>query len=779
MNFSTLVSATLGIDEKRTQAAIGLFDEGATVPFIARYRKDQTGGLDETQLRDVQHRYEYFKELTERKATIVKSIQEQSKMTPELQKQIDTCVDKVKLEDLYLPFKPKRRTRATMAREKGLEPLADIIRIQEASTNTAEDIARIYCSEENGVTTPDAAITGALDILAEEISENAEYRQYLRELGESEGLMVSKVRKEFEGKKTKFETYYDFKEKVVNIPSHRVLAIRRGEKDKVLRLSIEVEDARMTSYLESKVIQQESIWSAALKTCCTDAWERLMKPSMETEVRLASKTNAEDEAFNVFGKNLRDVLLAAPAGQKSVLALDPGFRSGVKVAVMDANGKFVNHAVIYPHPPQNQTSESAKVLRNMLTEYNVEMIAIGNGTASRETDAFASKIIANMDKKPIKVVVSEAGASVYSASPEAIKEFPNEDVTTRGAISIGRRLQDPLAELVKVEAKSIGVGQYQHDVNQSKLKKSLDEVVESCVNNVGVNLNQASAPLLSYVAGISKPIAANIVKYREENGAFTTRKELLKVPKFGPKAFEQSAGFLRIIAAENKLDASAVHPENYDLVEQIATDLQLEMAALVGNASALKSLDSSKYISEKVGQHTLEDILQELEKPNRDPRSEFKYATFNDKIQSINDLVTGSWLEGVVTNVTNFGAFVDVGVHQDGLVHISEIGNKFVQDAKEVIKVGDIVKCRVVAVDTAQKRIALSLKEDQGQEGGSARKGGRRKKAGSHIQKTATIADLKNAFKNGSAKGNGQKGKKPGTPQKPAISLKSIMRSGR
>ena len=772
MVFSKIVAETLSIEEKKVQSAIQLLDDGATVPFIARYRKDQTGLLDEIQLRDIQHRYEYFKELEERKDTVIKTIEEQGKLTPELSKQIKSCIDKVKLEDIYLPYKPKRRTRATVAKENGLEPLARIIEAQEETSNTDEEIARIYYNEEKGLTSSKLIIQGALDILAEEISENAEFRQVIRDRFEKEGQLVSKVRKEFEKTKGKFENYYDFSEPVAKCPSHRVLAIRRGEKEKVLRIGIELEESGSVSFLANKVVKGPSIWKKHIEACCEDAFNRLIKPSIETEVRLLLKNRAEQEALKVFGKNLEDVLLAAPAGQKSVVALDPGFKSGVKVAVMDKQGKFVDQSVIYPNAPQNQTLQSGQILKNLIEQHNVEMIAIGNGTASRETDAFAAKLISNFEasKRPIKVVVSEAGASVYSASPEAVKEFPKEDVTTRGAISIGRRLQDPLAELVKVDPKSIGVGQYQHDVNQKNLKVSLDEVVESCVNRVGVDLNTASAPLLSYVAGISKLIAQSIVKYRDENGAFTSRAQVLKVPKFGPKAFEQAAGFLRVTGGDNVLDASSVHPENYATIEEIVKDLGTDLASVIGKASEISKINKSKY-EEKVGKHTLEDILDELVKPNRDPRSEFKYASFNDKIQTINDLVTDSWMEGVVTNVTNFGAFVDVGVHQDGLVHISELTDQFIEDAKEVLKVGDIVKARVIAVDVAQKRIALSLKSDS-KEGSLPQrsKKGSGQKQKSHTNSTPTLADLKQKFKG--SKDNGNKN----SAKKPKISIKSIMR---
>lgn len=792
MNLSAVIAQQLNIEEWRVTRAVELMDEGATVPFIARYRKDVTGTLDEIQLRDIQHKLEYFRELDERRGTVLKSIEEQGKLTPELKTQIETCLDKTLLEDLYAPYKPKKRTRATIARECGLEPLARIIMAQESTSNTDEEIARVYLSPEKGLADPMAAINMALDILAEEISDQVEYRQYLRAKLEKEGVFVSKVRKDFAEKETKFKNYYDFSEPVIKIPSHRMLAMRRGEKEKVLRLSLEIEDASCVGYLTQQVVQGESIWKPHLERMAADAWERLLKPSLETEVRLQLKENAEQEAFKVFSKNLRDILLSAPAGHKTVLALDPGFRTGCKIAVMDQNGNLLDHGVIYPHEPQKQITQSAHKIKELVAKYQVELIAIGNGTASRESDAFIAELMPKLSPKPIKVVVSEAGASVYSASMIAIEEFPNEDVTTRGAISIGRRLQDPLAELVKVDPKAIGVGQYQHDVNQRELQKRLSEVVESCVNLVGVDLNSASEPLLASVSGISKNLAKAIIESRKKNGGFKRRQELLEVKGFGPKSFEQAAGFLRIPDAENPLDCSAVHPENYDVVEQMAQKAGVELASLVGNAQALKTLDKQEFLSDRVGEHTLEDILAELEKPNRDPRNEFKYARFNEKIQTMNDLVTGSWLEGVVTNVTNFGAFVDIGVHQDGLVHISEISDtKFVQDAKEVLTVGDVVKVRVLAVDAATKRISLSMKQEstdgvagagrQGPRGGKRGagpkgRGGRGADQGG-VRGHATIADLKAKL---AGKGQQGKAKKKGPePVKLAVSLKSIMRGGR
>lgn len=815
MNFAAIISQQLTLEEWRVAKAIELMDEGGTVPFIARYRKDQTGTLDEIQLRDIQHGLEYFRDLDERKGTVLKSIEEQGKLTPELKKQIDSCLDKTLLEDIYAPYKPKKRTRATIAKECGLEPLARIIELQEITSNTAEDIGRIYLSEEKGLADPIAAINMACDILAEELADRTEVRQQLRARIEKEGVIVSKVRKDFENQETKFKNYYDFSEPLARMPSHRVLAIRRGEKEKVLRVSMNMQDDLYVGYLQHQVVKNDSIWKPFLDNMCKDSWERLLKPSLETEVRLTMKERAELEAFTVFTKNLSDILLAPPAGHKAVLALDPGFRSGVKVAVMDENGKFLDHDVIFPHEPQRDVIGAKKKVKELVAKYNVELIAIGNGTAGRETDAFIQDFIADLKPRPVKVIVNESGASVYSASMIAIEEFPKEDVTTRGAISIGRRLQDPLAELVKVDPKAIGVGQYQHDVNQKELQKRLDEVVESCVNMVGVDLNSASEPLLGYVSGINKNLAHNIVEYRNDKGAFASRQDLLKVKGFGPKAFEQAAGFLRIPNAENPLDCSAVHPENYGLVEKMAAKAGVDLKGLVGNASVLKALPQEEFLDDKVGKHTLADIIAEIEKPNRDPRKEFKYAKFSDKIQSIQDLITGSWLEGVVTNVTNFGAFVDIGVHQDGLVHISEMSQQFVKDAKTVLTVGDVIKVRVLAVDVQNKRISLSAKPEvaEGSSGGAQRgqshrsqhggqqgggRGGRDQRdnrggygghggQGGHqghgrndhgkapIQGHATIADLKAKL----AGKNPGKDDKKNQHVKLSVSLASLMKSGR
>jgi len=765
MVFSSVIAEELKIEEHRVKAALKLMEEGGTVPFIARYRKDQTDNLDEVQLRDIQHRKESLTELQERKETVLKTIEELGKLTPELKAQIDSCLNKNILEDIYAPYKPKRSTRATIAKDKGMEPLAKIIWEQEETSNSAEIIAMAFLSEEKGVADPAAAIKFALDILAEDVADTPEYRQYLRSQIEKQGKMVSKVKKEFEGKETKFKNYYDFTEALSAIPSHRMLAMRRGEKEKVLRLTIEVPDEALIGYLCEKVIKRDGVWKPHLEAMCRDSWERLLKPSLESEVRLSLKEIAEQEAFKVFSKNLADILLAPPAGHKAVLALDPGFKSGIKVAVLDKNGKFLDHGVIYPLEPQKELVKSAAYLIELVEKYDIDLISIGNGTASRETDNFIKEISGKLKNKsgehPVSVIVNESGASVYSASELAIQEFPKEDVTTRGAISIGRRLQDPLAELVKVEAKAIGVGQYQHDVNQRELQKRLDEVVEGCVNKVGVDVNSASPALLGYVSGVNKNLADSIVKFRDERGAFASRESLKEVKGFGQKAFEQAAGFLRIHGAENPLDNSAVHPENYGLVEKISEKAGTSLNELIGNTAVLKSFSPSDFIDPEngIGKNTVEDILTELEKPGRDPRKEFNYAKFNPKIKTMQDLITGSWLEGVVSNVTNFGAFVDIGVHQDGLVHISEMSDNFVKDAKTVLTTGDVVKVRVVSVDAPNKRISLSMKQETerrvGGGGGKDSKGAGGGKPfhgkGSYQSKpatpqVATLADLKARF---------------------------------
>jgi uncharacterized protein len=774
---------------------LALFDQGSTVPFITRYRKEVTGSLDENQIRLIEERYLYYKELTDRRETILKSIETQGKLSPELKAKIEATLSKTELEDLYLPYKPKRRTRAMAAKEAGLEPLARILAEQAAPTagQTPEQLAQAYVNAELNVADAAAALQGALDILAEELSEDAAVRGQIREMALKTGLYTAKVRKEHEGKRTKFEMYYNFSEKVSALPSHRILAMRRGEKEEVLKTELVLEDDKCFSLLAGKVVKPSSPYKVELEKMIKDSYDRLLKPAIETEVRLALKDRADSEAFVVFQKNLRDVLLAPPGGSKVVMGVDPGFRTGVKLAVIDGTGKLLEHRTIYPHPPQNQKDASTTILLAMIENFKVEIVAIGNGTASRESDEFIAEAFKQLEKSPIKVVVSEAGASVYSTSPLAGKEFPDLDPTIRSAASIARRIQDPLAELVKIEPKAIGVGQYQHDVNQNELKRKLEQVVESCVNTVGVDVNSASEALLGYVAGINKSLAKNIVDHRNANGAFVGRSGLVKVSLFGPKAFEQAAGFLRVQGSDNVLDASAVHPERYDLVKRMCEDAGLPLKDLIGNKEAISKLDLNKYVTEEVGMPTLLDITAELEKPSRDPRAEFVYAKFDIKVQGLKDLAQGMWLEGIVTNVTNFGAFIDIGVHQDGLVHISEMADKFIDDAKKLVSAGQIVQVRVLEVDVGQKRISLSMKKEsvdkpagnagrrdgqgQGQRGqgpqGNQGQGNQGQGRGPAKPKkpTATVDQLKDKF--------AQDGKQKQNNVKLAFSLKALMRSGR
>lgn len=791
MNFVELIAAETKLRADQVRNTLQLFDAGSTVPFITRYRKEATGSLDENQVRAIEERYAYYKELGERKETVLKSIETQGKLTPELRAKIEKTISKTELEDLYLPYKPKRRTRAMAAKEAGLEPLARLIEAADGAGQPADVLAAAYVNAEKKIEDAAAALQGALDILAEELAENPEIRAALRETAMSKGLIVSKVRKEHEGKRTKFEMYYDFKEKVATLPSHRILALRRGEKEEVLKTELLLEDDKVLAALAQRVIKPASPYKIELEKMAKDAYERLLKPSIETEVRLALKERGEADAFVVFQKNLREVLLAAPAHGRIVMGVDPGFRTGVKLAVVDSTGKMLEHRTIYPHPPQNQADASTTILLGMIEAFKVDILAIGNGTASRETDEFIGNAFKQLENPPIKVIVSEAGASVYSASPLAGKEFPDLDATIRSAISIARRIQDPLAELVKIDPKSIGVGQYQHDVGQNELKKKLEQVVESCVNLVGVDVNTASESLLGYVSGVNKSLAKNIIDYRNANGPFAGRSALVKVPLFGPKAFEQAAGFLRLQAAENPLDASAVHPERYELVKKMAADAGVEVKDLIGNKELVSKLDLQKYVSDEVGLPTLVDIAAELEKPARDPRAEFVYAKFNAKIQDLKDLQPGMWLEGVITNVTNFGSFVDIGVHQDGLVHISELSDKFVKDPSQVVSPGQIVQVRVLEVDVGQKRISLSMKKESTGEasnqgargqGGQGQRGGKPGQAGGQGQRgpggkpgkpqrpTATLEQLKDKFAEGKQKSNNVK---------LAMSLKQLMRSGR
>lgn len=701
---------SLELRENSVQNTVELLKDGATIPFIARYRKERTGNLDEVQIKNISEKLEYFEDLEKRKETILETIKGQGKLTEKLQKDIVECIEKQKLEDLYLPYKPKKRTRATIAKEKGLEPLANLIMMQVPTKDSREDILSKYVDPEKGVKTTKDALNGALDIIAENISDNADIRSWLRSFTLNSGLIVSKVKKEWAKQKSKFETYYDFSEPVKKSPSHRMLAIRRGAKEGVLSYKLEIDNERALDFIESEIIYSDStIFEDDLVKAVDDSFKRLIYPSIESEVFNLKIAEAEKEAINVFSKNLRNLLLSPPAGHKVILGVDPGFRTGCKLAVIDENGNFKEYKPIFPHEPQKQKDQAEKIVLELVKKYDVELISIGNGTASKETSLFITDIIKKHKLNVKSVVVSEAGASVYSASEVAQREFPDLDLTVRGAISIARRLQDPLAELVKIDPKSIGVGQYQHDVNQNELKKSLDLTVESCVNYVGVELNTASVELLSYVSGIGNAIAQNVVKYRAENGSFDDRKKLLKVAKLGNKAFEQCAGFLRIRNSKNPLDNSAIHPESYHIVEAMAKDLNVNVKELIGNDELISQIKLSNYVTEKAGIPTLTDIMQELRKPGLDPRKEFTSIQFSSDINEIDDLETGMELEGNVTNVTNFGAFVDIGVHQDGLIHISKMGDRFVKSPYEVVSVGDSVKVRVVSVDKELKRISLEL----------------------------------------------------------------------
>ena len=715
LNVPQLLASELELQPRQVQNALELFAEGATIPFVARYRKERTGEMNEVQLRSLLERYTYLTELEERKAVILNAIDSQGKLTEELKAKIESCLQKTELEDLYLPYRPKRRTRATIAKEKGLEPLAEFIKslnVKNAASTSLDEEAAKYVSEDKGVRNTQEALKGAADILAEEIAEKAQLRAYLREYLLEEGVFISRIKKdEYPEGTTKYEMYREYRMKVENIASHNMLAMCRGEAEKILSFEIAFDEDRILSYLESQEIRSSqrpirNFYQATIK----DAFNRLMKNSLMSEVVTEKKKEADIESIKTFEANLRELLLSAPAGMKPTLGIDPGFRTGCKVSVLDQTGKFLEYQAIFPHSGKQQRQSAVNLIEKFIQKYHIQLIAIGNGTASRETDEFIGEVLQNIENKPIKVMVNESGASIYSASKVAIAEFPDLDVTVRGAISIGRRLQDPLAELVKIEPKSIGVGQYQHDVDQKLLKKKLAETVESCVNYVGVDLNTASKELLTFVSGITATVANNIVAHRNQNGAFKNRRELLKVAKLGPKAFEQAAGFLRIRDGENPLDNTAVHPESYSVVKAIASDLNISLKQVTEIAAKLKKTDLKKYVTDKVGEPTLRDIVGELEKPGRDPRAEFKYATFKEGIKEISDLKEGMILEGIVTNVANFGAFVDIGVHQDGLVHISQLANRFVKDPKTVVKVGQVVKVKVLEVNEKLKRIGLSMK---------------------------------------------------------------------
>lgn len=704
--FAKRISDLLNINIKYVDNTLELLDSGCTIPFISRYRKERTGGLDEVQITQICELNERMKETAKRKETIIKTISEQGKLTPELEKRINECWEPEVLEDIYMPYKPKRRTRAQVARENGLETLATIIMLQRDSA--PETTARRFISE--NVKSEEDAIKGALDIIAENVSEDERSRSQLRNAFRRGAIITSKVikSKADTDEAAKYSDYFDFSEPLKRCSSHRLLAMRRGEKDGILRVSISADDEECVEKLKRLFVRGYGRCSTLVGEAVADSFKRLLKPSIETEFATLSKENADGDAIAVFAENLRQLLLAAPLGQKRVMGIDPGFRTGCKVVCLDEQGNLLHHEAIFPHPPRNEQIEASTQIKEMVKKYGVEAIAIGNGTASRETDRFV-KTLGLADSIQV-FTVSEDGASVYSASKTAREEFPDKDVTVRGAVSIGRRLMDPLAELVKIDPKSIGVGQYQHDVDQAKLKKSLDLTVESCVNSVGVNLNTASKHLLTYVSGLGPTLAQNIIDYRTANGAFSSRSQLLKVPRLGPSAFEQSAGFLRIPDAKNPLDNTAVHPESYKIVEKMAKDCGCSVAELIKDKDKRKSIRLDRYVSEKVGMPTLTDIMTELEKPGRDPREQLEEFEFDPNVSTPDDLVEGMVLPGIVTNITNFGAFVDIGVHQDGLVHISQLADRYVSDPTQVVKLHQHVMVKVIEVDRRRNRISLSMK---------------------------------------------------------------------
>ena len=721
--FTQLISSELHLPEHGVENTLKLLDEGCTIPFISRYRKERTGGLDEVQITAISNRLEQLQEIAKRKKTIVKTITEQQKMTSELQKRIDDCWDTTTLEDIYLPYKPKRRTRAQVAREQGLEPLATILMMQR-EPNPERAAHRFVRDDVSDVAT---ALCGAQDIIAEQVSEDERSRNQVRSAFRREAFIESKVvkAKKDTDEAQKYSDYFEWEEPLKRCSSHRLLAMRRGESEGILRVRITIDDDEATQRLQRNYVRGNGSCQRLVAEAVEDGYKRLLLPSIETEFMNLSKEKADEEAIRVFAENLRQLLLSAPLGQKRVMGIDPGFRTGCKVVCLDAQGTLLHHEAIFPHPPVNHLMQATMHVQDMVKKYQIEAIAIGNGTASRETKQFVQEVLGDgcwiMDNSksqtpntqhltPQIFIVSEDGASVYSASKVARDEFPNEDVTVRGAVSIGRRLMDPLAELVKIDPKSIGVGQYQHDVDQSMLKHSLDQVVESCVNLVGVNLNTASQHLLTYVSGLGPVLAQNIIDYRRENGAFTSRTQLKKVPRLGPAAFQQCAGFLRIPDSKNPLDNSAVHPESYHVVEQMAKDCNCSVVDLIGNKEKQEKIDIKQYITAEVGLPTLQDIMKELEKPGRDPRQQIEAFEFEHSVQSVEDLREEMELPGIVTNITNFGAFVDIGVHQDGLVHVSQMANRFVSDPTQVVRLHQHVRVKVIAVDLRRQRISLSMK---------------------------------------------------------------------
>lgn len=704
------IAHILGLNEKKVDATIALLEEGCTIPFISRYRKEKTGNLDEVAITSINELVISMRELDKRKETIIKTISEQNKLTPELEQKILSCCISTELEDIYLPYKPKRRTRAQIAREQGLEPLASLLLLQREQK--PKEAAKRFLKGD--ITTIEQAMNGAKDIIAETISENQDARNVVREVFKREAIISSKVIKKMEATEEaqKFSDYFDFSEPLRRCNSHRLLAMRRGEAADILRVGISI-DGEQCNYKVGRIyLQGKNPCSGYLSEAIEDALKRLIIPSIENEFAASSKAQADDEAIKVFAENLRQLLLSAPLGQKRVLALDPGFANGCKMACLDAQGNLLYHEIIFPHPPHKKYIEAVNAVQQMISKYAIQAIAIGNGTASRESKDFITDTLkqCKLENTVQVFIVSEDGASIYSASTTAREEFPHEDVTTRGAVSIGRRLIDPLAELVKIDPKSIGVGQYQHDVDQSKLKKSLDQTVESCVNLIGVNLNTASKHLLTYVSGLGTSLAQNIVNYRAENGAFTSRAQLKKVPRLGNVAYQQCAGFLKVTNAKNPLDNSTVHPESYYIVEQMAKDKGCKVADLIGNKELLKTIALQQYITSEVGLPTLTDIIKELEKPGVDPREQLEEFEFDAHVHTIDDLVVGMELPGIVTNITNFGAFVDLGVHQDGLIHISQLADKFVSDPNSVVHLQQHVRVKIIEVDLCRKRIGLSMK---------------------------------------------------------------------
>ncbi len=712
-DFCRQVATDLKVSIDQIAGAVRLLEDGNTIPFIARYRKEATRGLDERQLRAIEDMLARAKELAARKNTILKTIAEQGQLTTALKIQIEQCTDSRVLEDLYLPYRPKKRTRAAMARERGLQPLADILLGQQRLGGTRKDAIKSFINPEKDVADEDAAIRGACDIVAETWAETPANRQWIVEQVQR-GELVSTVKKGKAEEGSKFENYFDCHERVSKMPAHRFLAMQRGEADGILRVSLSLDDETQQRHLKSRLITNPNFeFRTELEETVADCYKRLLRPAGESLLMQQLKEKADAEAVQVFAKNMRDLLMASPAGPQVTIGIDPGFRTGCKIAVVDETGQFLTSETIYPTPPREEKEQAGATLLRLIRDYKATLISIGNGTASRETDRFVSDLIRQHGLKTTKVVVSEAGASVYSASETAIEEYPDLDVTVRGAVSIAHRLQDPLSELVKIDPQSIGVGQYQHDVDQTMLKKALDREVESCVNSVGVDANTASPSLLSYVAGIGAVLAKRIVAFRNEHGAFKSRSELLKVPRFGQKAFEQAAGFLRIRDGVHPLDNSAVHPEQYPLVKKMAANLKTDVKTLIGNETLVASLNVADLISADAGEFTVRDVLHELARPGRDPRSEFKVATFSESIHEISDLHVGMMLEGVITNVTKFGAFVDIGVHQDGLIHISQLADRFVRDPSEIVAVGDIVKVTVMEIDSDRRRIALSRKSQK------------------------------------------------------------------